>query len=425
MNYHTIESETVSLPLTGAQVKAIEALAVDLKSQRAYWASGEDHPDADVSGPVSCVLGASGNASLTVSNAVGLIGVDDIHVTITPKVPLGHFLHLLNVVRPLPRQSRSHTQGAEGELIYLIISWFLDAVFALLRAGLRRDYRAIDDDLAYVRGSIRTEPTLSKFYRGAIDISCRFDEHDYDSSLNRVLKAALQAILAMELFHHDLRSRARRGLAHFDGIGPLRPQDLHVAIDRATRQYSEALDLARLVLMGAGRDIAVGSSHARCFLFPTASIVEEAIRRLVAAHFRSGTLVHKRTLRLPGSYLTVTPDLVFEGKNAIGDIKYKLTTDQWGRPDLYQSVAFAEAFSASRGVVISFSSSGIKRPPVANFGDISITSLSWPVGDNWDPSLAESALLSSVKEWLDGANHGEASDLSIVRNSYGALAVSE
>jgi 5-methylcytosine-specific restriction enzyme subunit McrC len=381
----------------------VSALAAMLRSQSEFWGRDDDTTDLGSSGPLSCTPGPGQKSNLIVRNAIGLIAIDDIHITIAPKIPQDHFMHLLNVVRPLPRQSHERANGAEGELTYLIASWLVDAVFDVLRSGLRRDYRATEDELAYVRGSIRPEATLARFYRGSVDVSCHFDEHDNDGALNRILKAALVATTRMPLSHELTRSQARRALAHFAEVGEMGPQDLTANVDRTTHHYREALDLARLVLAGAGLDIIAGGTRARCFLFPTASIVEDAIRKLLATHFSGSSVVHKRTLRLAGSYLTVTPDLVFEQDHAVGDIKYKLGTGQWDRGDLYQSVAFATAFGVTRGAVISFRSDGEEGPAVARFGPISITSLSWPIGDAFTPQLAEDSLFSAVGTWLQSA----------------------
>jgi 5-methylcytosine-specific restriction endonuclease McrBC regulatory subunit McrC len=403
VTYQIAESQTLSLSLSSAQVAAVNALAAELRSHSEFWGRGDETADLESSGPLSCTPGAGEKSNLIVRNAVGLIAIDDVHITIAPKIPQAHFMHLLDVVRPLPRQSRQGARAGEGELTHLVASWLVDAVIDVLRSGLRRDYRATEDEVVYVRGSIRPEATLARFYRGSIDVSCNFDEHDNDGPLNRVLKAALVATTRMPLLHELTRSQSRRALAHFTDVSEMRPQDLRAVVDRTTHHYSEALDLARLVLAGAGLDIIAGGTRARCFLFPTASIIEGAIRKLLATHFHGGSVVRKRTLRLSGSYLTVTPDLVFEESNAIGDVKYKIGTGQWDRGDLYQSVAFASAFEVTGGAVISFRPDAVKEPTVARFGPISITSLSWPIGDAFTPQLAESTLISSVSAWLQSA----------------------
>jgi hypothetical protein len=50
---------------------------------------------------------------------------------------------------------------------------------------------------------------------------------------------------------------------------------------------------------------------------------------------------------------------------AIGDVKYKILTEDWSRTDLYQSIAFATAFNSPVGCVIGFAETTHELPQEA------------------------------------------------------------
>jgi 5-methylcytosine-specific restriction endonuclease McrBC regulatory subunit McrC len=54
-------------------------------------------------------------------------------------------------------------------------------------------------------------------------------------------------------------------------------------------------------------------------------------------------VVTKKGSRLPGSKLTLNPDIRFWNDRAVADVKYKVGDGEWQREDLYQALAFAAA----------------------------------------------------------------------------------
>src|SRR5262249_54950696 len=110
----------------------------------------------------------------------------------------------------------------------------------------------------------------------------------------------------------------------------------------------------------------------------------------------------KRGIKLVPSSLTMTPDLVFDGYGAVGDVKYKTVTGDWPRGDLYQAVAFATAFKVGAACVISFRTSPAKGPPDLQTGDVRLVSRSWICGEDTPPSVAAELLAAEIDSWLSG-----------------------
>jgi len=110
-------------------------------------------------------------------------------------------------------------------------------------------------------------------------------------------------------------------------------------------------------------------------------------------------VVKKSGLGIPGTKMTLNPDLNFGGY-AVGDVKYK-TLDDWVRSDLYQAISFAVGFGVKRCAIVSFSSQtevAVKRITV---GDIEVVRFGWPIGAT--PEFAQEQLITQIRSWIISA----------------------
>jgi hypothetical protein len=162
------------------------------------------------------------------------------------------------------------------------------------------------------------------------------------------------------------------------------------------------LDLARYVIASTGRTFELGAASAWTFLIRTPESVEQGMRRLLERHF-GGSIVAKERVTLLPTTLTLNPDLVFHHGAAIADIKYKIVGPGWKRPDLYQAVAFAEGFRATRAAVIEFDSEGAAPICDVTVGDIRLRHFCWSAGSDVAPSEAGERLGTAIGRWLDSS----------------------
>ena len=110
--------------------------------------------------------------------------------------------------------------------------------------------------------------------------------------------------------------------------------------------------------------------------------------------------VRKGRLQLPGSTLTFNPDLVFDGGLAIGDVKYKLSSGEWDRADLYEVIAFAEAYQASQGLLLRFREPGVVAIADLSVGTQTVHEVTWSADPSVDPVDAANAVAEEVAHWL-------------------------
>jgi 5-methylcytosine-specific restriction enzyme subunit McrC len=312
-------------------------------------------------------------------------------------------MYLLSRGGELPRLDEAPAQAAVSPSLWeLVARAFVAAAERLLRVGLVRDYREVADTLAAASGRIEVLGTARHYYAARLALDCVFDDFSFDTPLNRAVLAAAREVAESPLLPAELRLRAVRLLSWLDGVGDLEPLDLTVEVDRRTRHYDAPLRLARHILRHVGRHLAAGTNAAWTFLMRTPEMVERGILSILADRLGPAR-VRKGRMQLPGSSLTFSPDLVFDDGSAVGDVKYKLSRGDWERADLYEVIAFAEAYRATRGLIIRFRKPGVPELDELRVGGQAIREITWQADPSVGPADASDAVAGEVADWLGGA----------------------
>lgn len=308
---------------------------------------------------------------VTAKSWVGVVRFREVEVRVLPKLAGGDvgLLRLVDFAAgldALDRHPAVRTFEAEGaSLLDLIALLLAEATERVARAGLRADYREVEEDLPVVRGRLLVRrQVLQRF--GRVDrLECRYDEHTTDTDDNRVLLAALAAA-APRVGHPAVALRVRRLHAllaeacTLDGFDP-RAVRAALTYDRLNGHYREAHGLAWLVLGGLGvDDVYVGGGHRTfAFLLDMNRVFEDFVARwlgvlLKGTPYRAVAQRRDRTILWNADFDrphgSVIPDLVVERRNAPGrflplDAKYKLYGDRPLAPaDVYQTFMYAYAY---------------------------------------------------------------------------------
>lgn len=82
-------------------------------------------------------------------------------------------------------------------------------------------------------------------------------------------------------------------------------------------------------------------------------------------------------------------------------MKYKWSSDDWNRADLYQAVAFAVAFHTRATALVGFRSSAPPMPKRVQVGEIEVQELYWLAEANLLPAREAERLAVSVERWLE------------------------
>lgn len=179
--------------------------------------------------------------------------------------PITHVLQLIQRAEASGARTEGHFDAAPSAAMRplrpLIHLAFVEAV-EKERHDIRRGYVAVTQPLAAVRGRILTEGLVRHVATGTMTLLCAFDELTEATPLFRVLMTALRCVAAagqpaspfdkMDGFS-QLPGRALMLTHQLAGIRPLAVaeaarQARTIRLNRATRRWQEALDLATFIL---------------------------------------------------------------------------------------------------------------------------------------------------------------------------------
>lgn len=395
------ESQPKVLTLASDEARGLAAVGARLASQKAWWGATDADVEAGEGRTIVRVQPIGPEQwAVRVSDAVGVIAVGDLQLVVAPKIPADHLLYLLERGGELPRLDEAPVDAAVSPSLWeLVAQAFVEAAERLLRLGLIRDYRELTDTLDAASGRIDVLGTTGHYYAGRLALECIFDDFSFDTPLNRVILAAVREVAESPLLPSPLRLRAVRLMAWLDGVGELQPLDMTSEVDRRTRHYDAPIRLARHILRHVGRHLAAGPDAAWSFLLRTPEMVERGILGILEDRL-GPSRVGKGHLRLTGSTLTFNPDLVFDGGRAIGDVKYKMSGGEWDRADLYEVIAFAEAYRAAQALIVRFRTPGVPTLADLVVGAKAIREITWMADASVHPVDAANAVADEVAHWL-------------------------
>ncbi|HET7768908.1 MAG TPA: restriction endonuclease [Chloroflexota bacterium] len=280
-------------------------------------------------------------------------------VEIAPKLPVSRVLFLLTYARDSRGWKLGDLTALEkrSDLVATVVGLFCAEVQRSLRFGLVHGYQPREELLHTLRGRVCMEERARRHI--GVPATCAYDELTADIPENRVLKAALTQVSCLPI---HAAARARRLLAGFAGVSDL-ADALSVPPIEPTRmngRLQPALDLARLILGGAGIEANAGRTSAPSILFDMDRIFEDfvvaALRRalgLTEWTFLQGAGRKRLSLDRAGT-LPLAPDFSWWEAGrcvSIGDAKYKRTT-RGEHADLYQLLAYTSAANLSAGLLI-------------------------------------------------------------------------
>ncbi|WP_411700106.1 5-methylcytosine restriction system specificity protein McrC [Conyzicola sp.] len=389
-----VESVPSRVRLNEAQLRALEELALKLAGQAAWWGSSEETP----SSPRAVRIEARGDLQydVTVLDAIGAIGLPNLVLRVTPKIPFEHFAYIArHAIGIHARTAASRVSLSSGSnFLELMAQWFLDEVETLVRYGLTRDYREVKEWAASVRGSVVPTPTVERWLSGRAEMLTAYEKFDYDTPFNRILKAACRVLSNAEEIAETTRRRAARSVRGMSEIGDLQSNDAREPFTRSTEHYRGAIELGMELMRGHIRGLGDGGQPFHTFLIKTPGLVETGLRNILSLGLAPVVVSKGGKVLLP-SAVRANPDLLFGRFEVTGDVKYKIALGYWDRGDLAQAVFFAAAYKVKNAFILTFGGGTIPNIAPLEVGDISVTRVTWDLSSSTQP---EESALRVVKE---------------------------
>ena len=243
----------------------------------------------------------AGKKALQVTSYVGLIGTTDgTQIEVLPKIGRGkgtdedmrkRLLEMLVCLYEFPHIKVKSAQLAAQKmpLLEVFIGEFLRVVQGLVQAGLRSHYQLQQDNLSALRGKLLIAQHLRENLFRPDRFFTEHDEFSLNRPENRLLSAALQAVLTLTR-HHQAQARVLNFV--FADIPAtqkhLIEQDFaRVNLDRNMNHYEEALAWARLILRHLS-PLSKGDQGAPSLLFDMAKVFEAFVAKQLRKQLQAG-----------------------------------------------------------------------------------------------------------------------------------------
>ncbi|GAL03993.1 hypothetical protein JCM19237_2144 [Photobacterium aphoticum] len=266
------------------------------------------------------------------------------------------------------RHIASHPASVASQkmpLLEVFISQFLHSVNVLIKRGLKSDYVAQQDNLAFQKGKLLVAQQLRHNQVNKHKFYVEYDEFLINRPANRLIKSALVAIASQTRMAANQKLLRELLFAFADvPVSPAIKQDVQsLKLDRSMTDYVSPLAWVKMILDGISPLAMKGQAEALSLLFPMEAVFESYVASVLSTQLPEGSLL---TTQAQTEYLVthkkrrqfqLKPDLVLtmrEGSQTVMDTKWKLLdVDAYhyglSQSDLYQMFAYGHKYLHGSG----------------------------------------------------------------------------
>lgn len=296
-------------------------------------------------------------------SVVGAIKIGDLSVVIKPKMCIPKLLSLacyaIGKVKFRPEEFDFPEDYALPDALALALVSQAKRAFS---SGLLHGYRSEEEALQTMRGRVRFDEQLRRWFDAPLPVEVQYDEFTADILANRLVKAAAHRLGRMRLRSPQARRNLGWVAGMLDDVSLLEfpPRNVPaVAFDRLNEHYRRVVELSRLILRYGAFESGRGAVRASGFLMDMNVVFQEfvtqALREILRVSERTFSEKRINSLDDEGE-VRLKPDLIWWDGGAcwfVGDAKYKnLTGETVPNADLYQMLAYVTALDLPGGLLV-------------------------------------------------------------------------
>jgi len=305
----------------------------------------------------------SGRWRIRSKGKVGAARIGDIDVYIAPKLKISRLLFVAGyAMKGVPWRPETVPLAEADGLVPVFAQVLWRQIEAAIHQGLLPGYVVREETSLVLRGRLRESAQLHAHHGLPLPLEVRYDDFTFDTPENRILRTAIEHMLAVprvnaasqRMLRYLLASFAEvSSLAHGEPVPPWQPMPLNA-------RYHKALNLAELVLRSTSVEHGRGAVSANGFLLDMAKLFEDFVTVALREEIE-GTYGGQVKGQNPGhldkaGLVPLRPDIVWRlhGRPvAVADAKYKAEKPSgYPNADLYQLLAYCTVLGPRRGHLI-------------------------------------------------------------------------
>ncbi len=310
------------------------------------------------------------------TNYVGVIQIGGLTIEILPKADKRRstnqkelekwrnaLLSMLAVCRKIKVDSVSEASLNKRyhSLLELYFEIFLDEVAALIHRGLIKQYRNTSSNTLALKGRIDFAKNIQQNLIHQERFFTTHQVYDQEHVLNQILLKALN-ILDKIVVNPSIKDRIGRMKLDFPEIKEIQITKVHFEQIRESRksiQYSEALKIAKMIILNYSPDIKNGQENMLALLFDMNKLWEEYVYRMLQKGKPENYKVEFQNSQRFWENKTIRPDIVVSKKEGDQEEKYIIDT-KWkiidyrnpSDDDLKQMYAYNLYWNAGKSMLL-------------------------------------------------------------------------
>ncbi len=312
--------------------------------------------------------------SVKFNEYVGVLQIGNTIIEILPKVDRNNnsdrdwqkvLINMLQAVGVfnIHAPSSSTLSIKPNSLLDLYFELFISELEYLIRQGLIKKYRSTEGNSTSLKGSLMFSKHLNKNIVHQERFYTRHSSYDKEHLLHEILFKALKLLLQVNR-HIPLQSRIGKLLMDFPEMKDINVSEAlfdRIILDRKSKVYSEALSIAKLILLNYHPNVKKGANDVLALMFDMNILWEKFVYTCLRKNKSTGVSLSAQQSKyfwkpVSGYRSTMIPDIVInkgQGDCIILDTKWKNLNGYNPSPeDLRQLYVYSKYYQAKKVALV-------------------------------------------------------------------------